>query len=127
MAKIFVGTIGIVLDKHGRVLLIRRDDTFTWARPGGTLEPGELPTESVKWEVEEETGLKVVPVNVTGIYFLKQPNHSILDLCFHCKVVGGSLSTADESIQVGFKPVDSLPCTLSKLHRANPARFGRWR
>lgn len=117
MAKILVGTNGIVLDKHGRVLLIHRNDTFTWTLPGSTLEPGELPTEGVKWEVEEETGLKVVPEDLTGIYLLKQPNHSILNLSFNRRVVGGSLSTTDKSIQVRFKPADSLPWTLFKLHR----------
>jgi len=58
---VIVGTNGIVLDERGRVLLIRRDDILTWALPGGASEPGELPPDGVAREVEEETGVKVIP------------------------------------------------------------------
>ncbi len=51
----FIGTNGIVVDNKGHVLLIRRDDTRTWALPGGALEPGELPTNGAAREVREET------------------------------------------------------------------------
>ena len=52
----FVGTNGIVVDQFGQILLIKRDDTRTWAIPGGALEAGELPSDGVAREVKEETG-----------------------------------------------------------------------
>ena len=39
-----IATNGFVFDQYGNVLLIRRDDTRTFAPPGGALDAGELPT-----------------------------------------------------------------------------------
>ena len=60
-------TSGIVTNQYGHVLLIQRDDSLTWAPPGGILEHGELPTEGVVREVREETGLMVTPVRLVAL------------------------------------------------------------
>ena len=41
-----VGTNGILVDQHGNVLLIKRNDTRTYAPPGGAVDAGELPPEA---------------------------------------------------------------------------------
>jgi 8-oxo-dGTP diphosphatase len=53
---------GIVHDRSGRLLLIRRGQEPSrglWSVPGGRVEPGETLAEAVEREVLEETGLRV--------------------------------------------------------------------
>lgn len=54
-------TIAAVLDDEGRVLLIYDEDDDSWVVPGGTVQPGEDLHEAVVREVQEETGVEIVP------------------------------------------------------------------
>lgn len=52
---------GVVLDEHGRVLLIRARDLRSrpvWTLPKGTLAAGESNTDAALREVREETGYR---------------------------------------------------------------------
>ena len=54
----------IVLDREGRVLVLRRSKTaptraLAWDLPGGLLEPGEDPATGAIRELEEEAGIKL--------------------------------------------------------------------
>jgi ADP-ribose pyrophosphatase YjhB (NUDIX family) len=57
-----VGVGGLVFDRGGRVLLIRRGGEphkGRWSIPGGMLDVGETMPEGVRREVLEETGIDV--------------------------------------------------------------------
>jgi ADP-ribose pyrophosphatase YjhB (NUDIX family) len=111
----------VVVDDQGRILLHRRSDTHLWSIPGGRMEVGESITQTVIREVEEETGLKVVPERLVGIY--SNPNHVVeygdgeirqqFSICFACRPVGGHLATTtDESLEVAFfapEQIEALP------------------
>ena len=65
-----VGVGGIVIDR-GRVLLIRRGQEplkREWSIPGGLVEVGEKLAEAVEREIREETGLRVEPLHVLGVF-----------------------------------------------------------
>lgn len=111
------GTNGIVTNAQGEVLLIQRDDTRTFAPPGGSMEAGELPTDNVVREVKEETGLIVLPVRLVGLYFMDWGGSATLDFCFRCIQRGGELATSTEALQVGFCPANKLPSPMLHLHR----------
>jgi 8-oxo-dGTP pyrophosphatase MutT (NUDIX family) len=52
-----------VTHRHMRYLLmVERGDGSGWAVPGGSVEPGETGVQAALRELEEETGLVVVPV-----------------------------------------------------------------
>ena len=113
-----IATNGIVIDQFGQVLLIQRDDTRMLAPPGGGLEVGELPTENVAREVREETGLIVMPVRLTGLYFWPmQPDEGALVFTFRCIMRGGTIQTSAESPRVGFFKTNPLPRSLLRMHR----------
>jgi 8-oxo-dGTP diphosphatase len=64
-----VGICAVARTTDGRVLLVRRGDTGTWALPGGTLEWGEQLSSALPREIEEETGATWVRMGrVTGVY-----------------------------------------------------------
>ncbi len=74
------------------------------------MEIGESISETVIREVEEETGLRVKPEYIIGVY--SDPKHVIeysdgeirqeFSLCFACKIVGGKLQVSEESFEVVF-------------------------
>ncbi len=113
----FIGANGIVVDNKGRVLLILRDDTRTWAIPGGALEAGELPTDGVAREVEEETGISVVPARLVGLYHWNDRAEDFLVLAFRCLIEGGTITRSEESPSVAFTQTDSLPRPMIGLHK----------
>jgi 8-oxo-dGTP diphosphatase len=118
----FIGTNGIVVDNKGRVLLILRDDTRTWAIPGGALEAGELPTTGVAREVEEETGIAVQPARLVGLYHWNDRTEDFLALVFRCLIEGGEITQSEESIRVAFSQTSSLPKPMLSLHKERLAR-----
>ena len=65
-----VGVGGVVV-REGRVLLIRRGKEplyGRWVVPGGTVELGETLEEALVREMEEETGLRVEPLEVLTVF-----------------------------------------------------------
>ena len=113
-----IATNGIVIDQFGNVLLIQRDDTRTLAPPGGGLEMGELPTDNVAREVREETGLIVMPVRLTGLYFWPmRSDEGALVFTFRCIMRGGTIQTSAESPTVGFFKTNPLPRSILGMHR----------
>lgn len=112
-----IATNGIVVNESGKVLLIQRDDTKTFAPPGGSIEAGELPTENIAREVREETGLIVMPVRLVGVYFASVKPEGMLNFVFRCIQRGGELARSAESLQVGYFWPKELPQPMLKLHR----------
>ena len=55
------GVTAIVINDRDEILLHRSTDTGEWALIGGAMDPGEEPANAVVREVQEETGLLVIP------------------------------------------------------------------
>jgi 8-oxo-dGTP diphosphatase len=89
-----VSVAGVVIDEHGRALVIQRRDNAHWEPPGGILERDETITDGLLREVREETGLIVEPVALTGVY--KNMSRGIVALVFRCHAVGGALRENSE-------------------------------
>ena len=89
-----VSVADVVVDDQGRALLIQRRDNGHWEAPGGILEQDEDFT-GLRREVEEETGLDVSPIALTGVY--KNMPRGIVALVFRCKADAGSLRESDET------------------------------
>lgn len=91
-----VSTAGVITDKYERVLLVQRRDTLQWEPPGGVLELGETIHDGVIREVNEETGLDVEPIALTGIY--KNMSRYVVSIFFRCKIISGILAPNNEAI-----------------------------
>lgn len=74
-----VAVVGIVVSNDGRVLAIRRRDSGAWQPPGGVLELDESIHAGLVREVEEETGVQVEPIVLSGVY--KNMAHGIVAVC----------------------------------------------
>lgn len=110
------GVAALIRDGAGRVLLQRRSDDGTWSLPAGAVDPGESPAQALVREVWEETGLRVVPQKVAGVFSGPGFRHTypngdrvdVFSVVFLCRVVGGTLYGRDgESLELRyFAPAD---------------------
>lgn len=116
----FVGGEAAVIDRAGRILLIRRADNGRWAMPGGALEVGETPAEGVLREVLEETGVACEALALIGVFDarlqgLASPHHIYL-VNFLCRpldgVEAGSPSHANEVLDVAWFDAAGLPANI---------------
>jgi ADP-ribose pyrophosphatase YjhB (NUDIX family) len=82
----------------GRVLLVKRADNGEWEIPGGVVALDEELHDALRREVHEETGLRVQPGRLTGVY--KNMSLGILALVFECSLLGGQVEPGDESAAV---------------------------
>jgi 8-oxo-dGTP pyrophosphatase MutT (NUDIX family) len=122
-----------IRDPQGRILLVRRSDGENlWGFPGGMIEPDERADEAVIRETLEETGLKVEPTALIGVYTgpeyrFTYPNGDRAQpvvIFFECRVTGGELRPdQEESRELRFfGPGDELPlmraCCTAKARDA---------
>lgn len=106
----------------GQLLLVRgRDDEGRpeWALPGGGMEHGEDPYDTVIRELEEETGYLVEVTGLLGvdsIRFERQrrlgtADHHALRLVYEGRVAGGELrhEVGGSSDFAAWHPLDAVP------------------
>lgn len=111
------GVSAIVFDDDGRVLLGRRADTGNWSIIGGIPEPGEQPAATAEREVYEETAVRCEAERVVLVQALPEPvtypngdRCQYMDIAMRCRAIGGEARVNDdESLEVGWFPVDALP------------------
>lgn len=126
----------VIFDGEGRVLLQRRTDNGQWGLPGGSVEIGESVEAAILREVREETGLTVEVTRLVGVYsdpsfqVVAYPDGRVVhyvNVCFECRLTGGTLQTSSETLEVGFFPGTacqsrSSPCTGSGSRMPWPGR-----
>ena len=109
------------------LLLMQRSDNAHWGLPGGYVELGESVSEAVVREVQEETGVRIAPGRLVGVYsdpasmVMEYPGgrrvHAV-NLCFEAAAVGqGPATTPDEALASGYFALDALPEPLVPIHR----------
>ncbi|WP_420631039.1 NUDIX hydrolase [Candidatus Leptofilum sp.] len=107
----------IVTNSAGELLMIQRHDIRTFDVPGGGLDLGELPTEAAVRETFEETGLRVRPSQLLGIYHWPNEPNAYLSFYFRCELVGGTIRPSEESPTVAFFAPDKLPRPILPMHQ----------
>jgi 8-oxo-dGTP diphosphatase len=95
----------IVDETRSRVLMVenRRGRERTWSLPGGAVEPGESLAAAVVREVQEETGVRVVPRELVSVNERRFPTlgEHTLFFTFRATLVGPAataLTTTDSEI-----------------------------
>ncbi|MFC7393823.1 NUDIX hydrolase [Scopulibacillus cellulosilyticus] len=108
----------IIRNKSGEILLQNKGNRENWSLPAGAIEPGEAPAEAVVREVWEETGLKVVPKRLLGVFggenFRYQyPNGHQVEynvFMFYCDIQSEELNPIDrETTQLRYFYPDNMP------------------
>jgi ADP-ribose pyrophosphatase YjhB (NUDIX family) len=84
--------------------------------PGGALDEGETVEEAVAREVLEETGLRVVGLELFGVFsdpsrIVAYPDgnvHRLLSLAFRAEVADGVPRVSEESLELRFVPHEAI-------------------
>lgn len=128
VGRVALGAAAAIFDDQGRVLLVRHGyGRRNWELPGGVAQSGESPEQTAVREVAEETGLRVMPERITGIY--SEPGHrlgfamhSVLR-CWREPADAQPRIVSDEIIDLGWFHRSDLPRPLSDftVRRVNDA------
>jgi ADP-ribose pyrophosphatase YjhB (NUDIX family) len=116
----------IIMNGDGHVLLQRRSDNGLWGLPGGSVEIGESVSTAILREVREETGLTVEIDRLVGVY--SDPRFQVfryaggnvvhyINTLFVCRIVGGTLQTCEETLELQFFDPARLPAGMLVSHQ----------
>lgn len=107
----------IELEKHGIVLIKRKNPPFGWALPGGFVDYGESLESAALREAREETGLDVELLYQLGAYSdpERDPRHHTISVVFVARATGEP-KAADDAEDVGVFDPNSLPEQLAFDH-----------
>jgi ADP-ribose pyrophosphatase YjhB (NUDIX family) len=105
---------------------MQRSDNGSWGLPGGYVEPGESVADAVAREVLEETGVRIEPGRLVGVY--SDPARQVIayrngervqsvNLCFEARALATSLpTTPEETLATGYFAPDALPEPFVPIH-----------
>lgn len=112
-----------VIDKQGKILLMRRSDNHLWAMPAGQMEVGETPADTVVRETYEETGIRCIPKALVGVYdsriWDKGAAHHVVKftfLCEPCEQQSNEPFDTHETLEIGWFDEHNLPEDLYGGH-----------
>jgi 8-oxo-dGTP diphosphatase len=95
--------VGAVCVQAGRLLLIKRGRGAAvgrWSIPGGRVDLGESPTQAVRRELREETGLDGTVGPLCGIARRQTDGHRFLILNYWVDVAPGNACAGDDADDV---------------------------
>jgi ADP-ribose pyrophosphatase YjhB (NUDIX family) len=105
---------------------MQRSDNGSWGLPGGYVEPGESVSEAVAREVLEETGVRIEPGRLVGVY--SDPARQVIayrdgrrvqsvNLCFEARALAAEQpTTPEETLATGYFAPDALPEPFVPIH-----------
>ena len=101
-----VSVAAAVVNEAGQLLAVRRRDNGHWEPPGGILELDETIQTGLVREVQEETGVQVEPVALSGVY--KNMRRGIIALVFRCRIVAGEPQPTAEAEQIDWLSAEQV-------------------
>lgn len=129
----YVGAVGAIFNEAGQVLVMEHvfRPHFPWGLPGGWVERGEDPAETVRREVEEELALAVEVKQLVlcmrqGGPIINNTTPSGLGLVYYCRLLGDTHTITEalaqatqgrEILAVEWVDPATTPHKLSPLER----------
>ncbi|GEN85174.1 DNA mismatch repair protein MutT [Sporosarcina luteola] len=124
---IFVGSVIVVVDEQGRLLLQQRKfPEGAWGIPGGLMELGESTEEVARRELFEETRLRVDELTLINVYsghehFIRAANGDefyVVTTAYYAEgAIGELVVDQAESITFTYFHPDELPENIVKSHK----------
>lgn len=118
---------GLMFDRDDRVLLVRHSNGGVWVAPGGAIDPDEAPQDAIVREMWEETGLRVEPIRLCGVFggpefrvtYTNGDEVTYVMAVFECRNVGGELRVDQEEI------LEARYCAVHELQTLNLSAWAR--
>jgi len=121
-----VSVAGVIMREDGKILVIRRRDNGQYQAPGGILERDERIEDGLAREILEETGLRVEPEQLSGIY--KNMRLGVVALVFRARLLGGTPTINDEAAEILWMDRDQVAAGMTEAFaiRVLDALDGPW-
>ncbi|HLS60399.1 MAG TPA: NUDIX domain-containing protein, partial [Virgibacillus sp.] len=109
---------GIVRNEKEDILFQYKGNEKKWSLPAGAIEIGEPPAKAVVREVWEETGLIVIPKQLSGVFGgndfrYEYPNGHKVEYnvyVFDCEIQSGSINPIDsETTELRYFSYEDMP------------------
>jgi 8-oxo-dGTP diphosphatase len=109
----------VILDDAGRILLVRKRGTTAWMQPGGKVEPGEAPADTLVRELDEELGLVVAVADLEhwgrfGSAAANEPGH-LVDCDIYAVAISSTPVVAAEIEELRWVSLDDAELTIAPL------------
>lgn len=101
--------------KGNKILLHHRTDCDLWDLPGGGIEKSEDIFQALRREVYEETGLKIKPLRLAGVY--QNYRRETIVFNFLVKVISGKLIKNKEADAFKYFDIKKLPKNIPNKQR----------
>lgn len=117
-----VPACGVVIEKEGKILLVKRKyEPYKgdWCLPAGFMEYDESPEHCAIREIQEELNVDVKLDGLFGVYSGKDDprTHAVL-VMYWAKVIGGEMKPGDDAEEIKFFAKDEVPSNIAFLaHR----------
>ncbi len=131
---IAVGASAVVQRDDGKILMVQRRDTGTWALPAGYADLGENVANTAVREVLEETGYHIQVERLLGIYSNSQFHYTFengdqvknVGVVFKASLTGGVGSPdLDEIMALAWLPPDAVLARVSDYTRPLAEQYVR--
>lgn len=109
----------VIVDGAGRILLVRKRGTTAWMQPGGKVEPGEQPADTLARELAEELGLVLDPADFDhwgrfGSAAANEPGH-LVDCDIYAVTIDAEPVVAAEIEELRWVALDDVGITIAPL------------
>ncbi|HMR50700.1 MAG TPA: NUDIX domain-containing protein [Arachnia sp.] len=112
MAELVLAASAVVVDAHGRVLLVKRGaepEKGRWSVPGGSVDPDEALADAAAREAFEETGLHVQIVRELWVATVPTGDGRQFEIHdFLATATGGTLTPGDDADDARWVTADEL-------------------
>jgi 8-oxo-dGTP diphosphatase len=110
----------VILDAHGRMLVVRKRNTATFIQPGGKIMPGESAIAALRREIVEELGVEVAASSVRRLgrhvaVAAHEPGHAVEADSFLVSLVGEPRAAAEIDEIAWVDPADPGGIDLAPL------------
>ena len=119
-----VGVRALVIDRDGRIFLVRHSYISGWHLPGGGVEVGETVRQALARELQEEGNIELTgPPLLHGLFFNRRISRRDHVALFVVRAFRQAASPKPNSeiVEHGFFALDALPDGTSRATRARVA------
>ena len=114
-----------IITRNGEVLIGQKEEveghpvSGQFHFPGGQLEEGEQPEETVKREIKEETGLDVEVHQLIDVYTGNEKDNTdgLIRIIFHCEALKGEAKASDDLVDLKWVSTEKLRDKIGRYER----------